>query len=56
MLDLNGTGLIMTEEEKDELLNSIMNYNYIFDGDFHNTIRRLQEEDNDGEIIRRIYL
>ncbi len=46
----------MTEEEKEELLNSIMNFNYIFDGDFHNTIRRLQEEDNDGEIIRRIYL
>lgn len=49
---------LMTEKEKEELFKSVINYNYVFDGDFYNTINRLFEEDNDGGylFVKDLYL
>ena len=46
----------MTQEEKDDFINSIMNYNIIYDGDFHQAIRELHKQDNDGIRADMLYM
>lgn len=45
-----------TQEEKEEIIHYIMNQNYIFQGDFHETIRRLNEREGGSLGTQQLYI